>query len=188
MRQVYLIKHASPQTQPGVPSDQWPLSDAGREAAAKLAQKLADAQLTAIVSSTEPKAIQTTQILSEKLGIAASQGKWLHEHERRHVPYLRTAEFISLMAQVFRRPNDLILGEETALDAVERFQDGLDAALKKHPEGNLAIVTHGTVIALYIATISQEDGYQLWRKMGLPSYAVIQDPDAKLLDLVPSIT
>jgi broad specificity phosphatase PhoE len=189
MRQIYLIKHASPQTQSGVPSDRWVLSEAGKQAAGVLADRLKDANLAAIVSSDEPKAAETAQILASRLlpNAKVEQYKLLREHDRRTVPMLRTPEFISLMAQVFKRPDELILGDETASEALERFQDGLDNVLAKHPEGNLAIVAHGTVIALYVASISKEDGYQLWRRMGLPSYVVIESPADKVVEIVAAV-
>jgi broad specificity phosphatase PhoE len=37
----------------------------------------------------------------------------------------------------------------------------------------VAVVTHGTVIALYVAELTGEDPFTLWRRMGLPSFAVL---------------
>ena len=66
------------------------------------------------------------------------------------MPQLRSAEFISLIELLFRRPNDLVLGKETAVAALSRFRSALDEVLAEHPEGNVAVVSHGTVIALLL--------------------------------------
>jgi broad specificity phosphatase PhoE len=36
------------------------------------------------------------------------------------------------------------------------------------------VVSHGTVIALLLSKLGAGDGFELWRKMGLPSYAVLE--------------
>ena len=187
MRQIYLIKHASPQMMEGVANARWPLSAAGREAAGVLAERLGGVKFAAVVCSKEPKAAETAGILAEQWKLPLEQVNGLHEHERRHVPLLRTQEFLSLMAQVFRRPDELVLGEETADEALVRFSDAYEGILSKYPEGNLAVVTHGTVIALFLESISQEDGYQMWRRMGQPSYAVIQEPERDLREIVAAV-
>lgn len=184
MRRIYLIKHAAPQMQPTVSSDRWSLSLAGRAAALVMAERLAGVEFAAIVSSSEPKAIETAGILSEQLNIPAEAVVGLHEHERRHVPVMRTPEYISQMAQVFKRPDEWVLGEETAGDALDRFRDAYDGVLKKYPMGDLAMVSHGTVIALFLASISEQDGFQLWRQMGLPSYAIIEEPGSNVGEIV----
>jgi broad specificity phosphatase PhoE len=122
----------------------------------------------------EPKAVETAEVVARGLGIAAESQEGLHEHERKTVPHLRTSDFLSLMAQVFRRKDERVLGEESAAAALGRFRRALEGVCAKHPEGNLIVVTHGTVIALFVEAISGEEGYKLWREMGLPSYAVVE--------------
>jgi broad specificity phosphatase PhoE len=45
--------------------------------------------------------------------------------------------------------------------------------LARYEGQNVAIVSHGTVIALMLAKYSGRNGFELWRRMGLPSYAVL---------------
>ena len=122
MRQIVLVKHASPMVVPGKSSDQWPLSAAGREAAGALVGRLKGFAAAVVVSSTEPKAVETAEIVARELGIAAESQQDLHEHERKTVPHLRTSDFLSLMAQVFRRNDERVLGEESAAAALGRFR------------------------------------------------------------------
>ena len=184
MRQIILVKHAAPVVVPGKSSDQWPLSAAGRVAASALVGDLESFAAARVITSVEPKALETGQLIASGLGTTAGTHEGLHEHERRTVPHLRTSDFLSLMAQVFKRKDELVLGEETANAALERFSAALESVCTEYPEGNLIVVAHGTVIALFLESISQEDGYRIWREMGLPSYAVVETPPWRMLQIV----
>jgi broad specificity phosphatase PhoE len=187
MRQVILVKHASPMVVPGKSSDQWPLSSAGKEAAGRLVDKLTGYGATAVVSSTEPKAAETARIVAEGLDLPAETYAGLHEHERRTVPHLKTSDFLSLMAQVFRRKEEVVLGEESAAAALTRFRKALEGVCARHAEGNLIIVAHGTVIALFLEVIGGVEGYKVWREMGLPSYAVVETPEWRVMEIVAKV-
>ena len=85
-----------------------------------------------------------------------------------------------MMELLFRRPGELVLGDETADEAADRFEDAVDRVLADHPQGNVAIVSHGTVIALLLARHGTGRGFQIWRDMGLPSFAVLDVPGYRL--------
>jgi len=63
----------------------------------------------------------------------------LHEHDRSNVPHMRSGEFISHVELFFRRPDELVLGRETATEALGRFENAIDDIVAHHDEGNLAI-------------------------------------------------
>ena len=187
MRRIILVKHAAPVVVPGKSADQWPLSAAGKEAAKALAGELEIFGATQVITSTEPKASETGQLLAAGLRVTAQMQEGLHEHERRTVPHLRTSDFLSLMAQVFKRREELVLGEESASAALQRFTGAMEAVCTMHPQGDLIVVAHGTVIALFLESISQEDGYRIWREMGLPSYAVVETSPWRMLRVVAKV-
>ena len=89
------------------------------------------------------------------------------------MPHLKSNEFISLVELFFRRPRELVLGRETALDALDRFADAVEPLVAAAGEETLAIVTHGTVISLLLEDRCGHDPFLSWRAMGLPSFAVI---------------
>jgi 2,3-bisphosphoglycerate-dependent phosphoglycerate mutase len=186
-RKLILIKHAAPLVEPGKPSDQWGLSDAGRAACGPLAERLGVHQLSHIVSSEEPKARETAELLGKALNLPLSAAPGLHEHDRSNVPHLRSGEFISMMELMFRRPRDRVLGLESAQEAEERFAGAVADVLEQHPDGNIAIVSHGTVIALFAARHGQDNPFQLWRRMGLPSFLVMNLPGYDVAEVVESI-
>ena len=177
-RKLILIKHASPQVQPDLPPEQWPLSDEGKARCEALARAVAAYSPVAVVSSEETKATETAEIVARHLGVPHHVAADLHEHDRSNVPQLRSAEFISMMELLFRRPNDLVLGKETAVAALSRFESAIDEVVLGHPEGNVAVVSHGTVIALLLEKLDRRrKGFEVWRAMKLPSFAVLTLPE-----------
>ena len=187
MRKLILIKHARPQVEADLPSSEWRLSDEGRLACPALAQRVAAHEPAIIISSDEPKAMETAQLVAEAMGKPFRTALDLHEHERDNVPYMPTREFISWMAVFFKKPREQVLGDESADEALERFGGAVDSVLAANPEGNIATVTHGTVIALLAASRAGMDGYQLWRRMQLPSYLVFTVPGWELVESVERI-
>jgi len=184
MRKLILIKHASPQVQADLPPEKWPLSEEGKAKCALLAEQVAAYSPAVVVSSEEVKAEETARVVAERLGVPHHVAADLHEHDRSNVPQLRTAEFISLMELLFRRPRELVLGKETAVAALSRFESALDEVLMEHPAGNVAVVSHGTVIALLLEKLEpKRRGFDAWRAMKLPSFAVLSVP-AMALDRV----
>ena len=183
MRQLILVKHAAPEVVPGAPPEQWRLSEKGRAACAPLAASLSPYGPGVIVSSEDPKAAETAERVAQQLSVPWETAAGLHEHDRSNVPHMRSAEFISTMELVFRRPQQLVLGRETASGALKRFQNALDDVLERLPAetGNVAVVSHGTVIALLLAHHGGQNGFDLWRRMQLPSYAVVEVPGFRVV-------
>jgi broad specificity phosphatase PhoE len=188
-RILTLIKHARPEKVEGVDSHAWVLSPQGRADAQRLAERLKSSPTTyhAILSSDEPKAAQTAQILADNLSLPLHFSEGLHEHDRSNVPLMRTPEFVSAIANFFRKPTQLVLGNETARQALKRFEKSVDHANEQYPEGNLLIVSHGTVLALWLEAYCQLDGYTVWRQMGLPSYVSMTWPGCDVVERLDSL-
>jgi broad specificity phosphatase PhoE len=187
MPKLLLIKHASPLRQPDLPPERWPLSDEGRQKCDLLAQRIAEHRPNVVVSSDELKARETAEILATHLTVSMKTAPGLHEHDRSSVPQLRSGEFISMIELMLRRPDELVLGEETANGALSRFDRAIRRVIDEHPNQDLAIVSHGTVIAMLLAKYSNRAAFALWREMGLPSYAVLSLPGLVLQELCPSV-
>ena len=180
MRKLILIKHASPLVIPGAPAQEWKLSDKGKESCIPLAEGLREHAPAVIVASEEPKARETAEIIALRLGIRFEAAPNLHEHDRSNVPHMRSGEFISHMEVFFRKRHERVLGRETAREADDRFAAAVDDVLAEHPQGNVAIVAHGTVIALFLCRHGGKKPFELWREMGLPSFAVLSLPDFQI--------
>jgi broad specificity phosphatase PhoE len=183
MAKLILIKHAKPLIEPARSSEQWKLSEEGRAQCELLADRIAEHAPAIVFSSVEPKAVETAKILGERLGVLCESADDLGEHDRTNVPHMRSGEFISNIELLFRQPDEQVLGRESADEALARFDYAIDTAIKAHPDANVAIVSHGTVIALFIEKYSDRDGFLTWREMGLPSFAVFEISGKKLVEL-----
>jgi len=186
MKKLILIKHAAPTVDPALPPDRWELSDVGKARCVPLAERLKAHHVAALISSEEVKAIQTAKLTAAQLGVPCATAPGLHEHDRNNVPQMASRDFISALAQFFANPRQLVLGSETADQARQRFTASLEACAQP-ADGNLAVVSHGTVIALYLEQYSAEKPFLLWRRLGLPSFVVLSWPQRKILEVATGV-
>ena len=172
-KHLILVKHSLPEILENVPAREWHLSEVGQARARELAEKLMRYQPEIIVSSVEPKARETAEITAENLGLDFQVVESLHEHDRSASPYYSKDEFQNLVQDFFNKPNKLVFGNETADSALARFRRAVDFVLNSYSDKNVVIVAHGTVISLYVSWLTGCNGYDLWMKLGLPSFVVL---------------
>jgi len=172
-QRLLLIRHSAPEIVPGVPAREWRLSAEGRERCEALAERVSVYAPRVIVSSVEPKARETAELIASRLGVAVETADGLHEHERDNVGFLGRAEFEAAVGDFFARPDELVLGRETAAHALDRFSRVVEGALATHRSGAIAIVTHGTVMSLFVAARTGVDPFAFWRDLALPDFAVL---------------
>jgi 2,3-bisphosphoglycerate-dependent phosphoglycerate mutase len=166
---LILVRHSQVATDPAVPPKQWRLSQQGWELCLPLAEALRPYTPEILLSSDEPKAIDTANLIAERLGLTVQIAAGLDEHRR---PYV-AEDFLDLMQHYFEAPGERVFGEESAAEATDRFATAVDAAVRAHAASTLAVVTHGTVLALYAAPLFGLDPYLLWTRMSLPSFVVL---------------
>ncbi len=178
-RYLILVRHSDVDLVPGKPSHEWRLSAHGRARCRAFAPKLQPYRPTMFITSLEPKAAETGQIMAETIGVPWQTAVNLHEHERHTIPYYdRLEDFHAVVEQLFLRPDDLVLGEETAVQASARFAAAVRAVLTAHPVGNPVIVTHGTVISLFVHRYNpQLAPIAFWRQLTLPAAIILSRPD-----------
>jgi broad specificity phosphatase PhoE len=186
-RRLILIKHAAPLVDPAKSSEKWRLSEKGRASCGPLADALRPHDLSVLIASEEPRAKETAEEIGKHLNVPVETAPGLHEHDRSNVPHMRSGEFISHVELMFRKPGERVFGRESADEARERFEAAIEQVLAKHPQGNVGVVSHGTVIALMAAAHSEKSAFQLWREMGLPSFLVLAPPGYTLDRIVSQI-
>ena len=185
MRMLILVKHSLPEIVREAPASRWRLSAEGRARCAPLARALAPYGPDRFVASAQPKARETAEIVAGLLDKPISTAEGLHEHDRDNVPYFETTgEFEAAVAALFAAPDTLVFGRETADEARARFTAAVEATLARYPRDNVAIVAHGTVIALFVAACADIAPDLLWRRLGLPSFVVLSLPERSLLTTV----
>jgi broad specificity phosphatase PhoE len=165
MREVFLIRHAESALDPDVPSEQWGLTPAGVKQARAAGDDLKDAGLVAIFSSTEPKARRTADLVASAVGLQSRDIEGLGEHRRDSWGFLGNDEFKRAVHEVFDVPGESVIGAETGNRAIRRFSDAIAEADKKSPPGPFALVSHGTVISLFLSHLSGEPAVPMWEAM-----------------------
>ena len=178
---LILLKHSLPDVVKDIPAREWHLSEAGRVRAFELVKKLIRYQPEIIISSVEPKALETAEIIAASLELDFQVIEGLHEHDRSGSPYYSNAEFQNLVQEFFDKPNELVFGNESAKSALGRFRRAVDFILNSYGDKNIAIVTHGTVISLFVAWLTGSSGYDLWQELGLPSFVVLDIQSKSLI-------
>jgi broad specificity phosphatase PhoE len=148
-----------------------------------VAKRLSGYSPSKVASSVEPKARETGAIIAEELGAPFATALGLHEHDRRTVGFLGTDEFAARMRDLFARPDTIAFGNEPAAAALTRFAAAVDRVVEGQT-GDVVIVSHGTVIALFVAERAQVDAAELWRSLGLPSYVALDLPDYRISQMV----
>jgi broad specificity phosphatase PhoE len=178
---LILVRHAQPVIDPDKPSAEWQLSEDGRTRSRELAEQLKPYQPDIVITSQEPKTAETGRIIADTLGLPYETAENLHEHER-------TGEFVSqekFQLQVrdfFERPTELVFGLETAEEALGRFEAAVYQTIGHHPNQNIIIATHGTVMTLFITAHNPTIApIPFWQQLQMPDYKVLTQPNFKLL-------
>jgi broad specificity phosphatase PhoE len=175
---LILVRHARPQIEADRAPALWRLSGEGREATQALATRLP--AVAAIVASTEPKAIETAEILAAPLGLRVLSDPAFDEHRRptwRFDPNPTTQ--IARVLRALASEHEEVEGAESAYAARRRFAAGIAA----HAERPLIVVSHGTALSLYAADVAKLDPQDLWRTLGFPE-ALVLDAEGRLLERI----
>lgn len=187
MQTLILVKHSLPEIDPSVPAKEWVLADEGRRRARILGDRFDRYHLDLVFSSTEPKAIETAEIASSSLKIPMEVVDGLHEHERVNAGFLVKERFEQSIRRFYEQSSELVFGVETADNAHDRFSRAVHKLTDRYPTENIAIVTHGTVLSLFVSRISDLEPFALWKQLGLPSWVVLSRPDPDIVEISPGI-
>ena len=163
---LILVKHSLPEVIEGVPARAWRLSKEGQARAQRLAGQLVQYQPEVVVSSVEPKAQETAEIIARSHNLTFQTVEDLHEHDRSDVPDVSQEGFRASVREFFQRPDELVFGKETADQAHARFYRALHSILNEHQRKTIVIVSHGTVISLFVSRLTGSSDFDLWKALG----------------------
>jgi broad specificity phosphatase PhoE len=172
MPKIYLIRHAETEQQ-GDDASQWPLSERGEEQVEQLAQQSFWDEVRVIASSPERKALETVQNIALMRHIPLRIHDDLRELQR-------TPEYIddyeARVLEVFQKPAVSIGGWERAADAQARILACFEELVREHGDAPFAIVLHGMVLALLLATLENAVGYafDIWQTLGFASVTLAE--------------
>ncbi len=185
---MVLIRHSISEPEATAPASQWRLSHHGRGRCEALAEHLEKYNLSLLVSSIEAKAIETAKLTAAHLSIPTEIAFGIHEHERSNVGFLASPElFQARVAEFFDQPDKVVFGSESAAQALARFTAAVDALIASYGEESFGVVTHGTVMSLYVAEIMGSAPYDFWRRLKMPAYVQIALPQREIVEIVESL-
>lgn len=170
---LILVKHSVPEIDRDRPANTWTLSDEGRLRAHRLVEELKSFGTELIFSSEQPKAKETAEIIAGGLKLETQIIPGLHEHDRSNVPYLSQDAFQASIRDFFQEPDQLVFGKETANQAYVRFYHAIHSILNENLNKTVVVVTHGTVISLFVARLTGSSDLELWSKLGLPAFVAM---------------
>lgn len=183
-KRLILIKHSEPSIDPGVPPSSWGLLDEGRRRSTTLAARVRPYEPDVVLTSEEPKATETARIVAGRLGLEFVTHLRLHEHDRTGAPFGTQEDFERSARVFFENPGELVWGNETAEQAGERFSRAMDEILERYQDNDVAVVTHGTVITLFVARYAEVEPFGFWKRLGLPSFCVLTSRPLRLEHMV----
>ena len=179
---LILVKHSLPKIVENIPAREWKLSEEGRIRAGRLAEQLISYQPEVIVSSIEPKARETAEIIAGNYNLTIQIVEGLHEHDRSKTPYLSKDEFQASVRKFFENPTALVFGNETADECYSRFDQAVRFILNYYGDKTIVIVAHGTIISLFVSRLTGIPGIFLWNELGLPSFLLLDIQSATLIE------
>jgi broad specificity phosphatase PhoE len=149
---VFLVRHAWPERNPRTPPESWPLSAEGRAQAKGIAVPWREVER--VVSSPEPKAVETARIASGRDPVV--------ERDFREVERPWTPGYADALRKYLS--GEAVDGWETVEAATKRAV----AALQRHASGGTAaVVSHATLLTLLLAHLEGRAAtYDDWMGIG----------------------
>jgi probable phosphoglycerate mutase len=152
--ELILIRHALPlrlESPDGSPADP-PLGEEGRRQAERLAAWLAGEPLDALYTSPLRRARETAAPLERALGLAARVAPGVREFDADAPVYVPLEELKRLDPERWKALVRSGFYLEGAVDEFRRaVVDALEAVIRSHPGGRVAVVCHGGVINAWVS-------------------------------------
>jgi 2,3-bisphosphoglycerate-dependent phosphoglycerate mutase len=167
---VILVRHAEPVPvgTPDVADDDRPLTVAGRQAAAELAEELDGWEISAVYSSPYARALETVTALADRRGLTVQVLPDLRERVLSLEPHDGWRESLE---RSWADADLALPGAESGRVAQRRAIGMLDLLRARHPDGGrLVIGSHGNLISLILQALDPGVGYAF--NMAMPTPAI----------------
>lgn len=138
------LSHPQVEIDANMPVPMWQLSPIGR-ARIQAMDVSTLVHTRVLVSSAEVKAVQTAEILSDRLSIAFEQREDMHENDRSSTGFVPPDKFEKMADAFFGNPEKSVNGWERAVDAQARIVNAAIDVIASNPDGDILLVGHGAV-------------------------------------------
>ena len=169
-RRSILVRHAQPEIDPERSAADWALSESGRLAARELAFAIVSLAPGVVVTSPERKAVETGAEIAAVLDLGLTIDDDLREQGLTSLPFLSNTEFREAVERHFRESERVVLGNESSAAAGQRLERALSQLERSAAgvHGMPVIVTHGRVLASFLARLTGDDAITIWRSLRMP--------------------
>ncbi len=181
--QLLLVRHSSPRISDDMSYRDWPLSNEGKKLAVRAAEFIAEVSPGQIFSSDERKALDTAKIIGRHCGVDVEVEPDLREHDRTGVTWRDSATRQRELEALFANPSHVVFGRESGSQALRRLTAAIERLTLRTP-GPWVLVTHGTVMALYLAELTGHAPMEIWSCFGMPTVAWVDWRNHRLVNLV----
>ncbi|MCZ2095412.1 MAG: phosphoglycerate mutase family protein [Anaerolineae bacterium] len=167
MSLLYLIRHPHTRPEPTVPPSRWGLSSAGEEQVRALVLAPFWASVAALYTSPQLKTRLVGEAIQAMYDLPVRVVAGLDEASRD--VWLAPEEFEAAQRAFLADPDRApVAGWEAADAARRRFAAAIDRLSAAHaPHESFAVVTHATVLTLYLAHLHGEPArFEDWRQIG----------------------
>lgn len=165
MPPITYVRHAMPAVTEGVHSSEWHLDEATRAAAEIWAARLeVGGGIGALVSSTEPKALETAAAIAARWEATVLEDPRLREARR---PWIGTG--YRAVAHRYLR-GEQPEGWEPHREVEERVAAAVADALAKATDGPAVVVSHGLALSLHLGDRLGDDFDRetFWSRLAFP--------------------
>ena len=174
---LILVKHAQPRLDAAVPPREWRLGEEGVAQSEQLAARLKIYLPFRLVCSAEPKAEATAQMVARALGVDHHVVEGLEEIDRYSTPIVARAEHVRTNAALFADRTARVVGTESADEALVRFSAAIEGAVAAvTPPQSLVVISHGTVISLFVEQRTHRNAFDTWRTLECGDYLQLRYP------------
>jgi 2,3-bisphosphoglycerate-dependent phosphoglycerate mutase len=165
---VYFVRHA---VSPFVYGNERArgLSEEGKQAALKVADRLVNEGINIIASSSYTRAIETVQPLADLLNMSIIEFEELRERPIKGLDYkLAEDELLAGIELSFQDIDYCLKGGETTREAQNRAIPVIEKLLNEYAGQKIAIGTHGNIMAIILKYYDNSYGYAFWQQATKP--------------------
>jgi broad specificity phosphatase PhoE len=150
--QLIFLRHAHTQKDPLVNAAKWGLSEDGKQQARKVLEMPIMNSVNVIYVSEEQKTFLTVEPLVKKLNKKPQALQFFNEVKRGD-KFLTKEDFESEKVKQLTNLSYAAFDGETGIEALARFKTGIDFVVGENKNKTILIVTHGTILNIYFASI-----------------------------------
>lgn len=181
--EIFMVRHAESPFIHGEERTRG-LSEAGLQAAVKVADLLDHEDIHAVVSSTYVRAKQTVQVLAARKGLPILEYEELRERPIKGLNDKATWEELLTAIEISFEDHDYALHEgETTRQAQQRAIPIIQELLEKYAGQNIVIGTHGNIMTIIMNYYDPSYGYEFWSSTTKPDIYRMTYWDGQLVNI-----